>query len=263
MAKQTGSRAQEALSVEQLDALLDAIETRSPTGKRNLALLTLMGDSGLRVGEALALTTGDLVSEAGQLVTVKVRNGKGGKAANLAVGQRAAVRLAKWVEARATFGLGNGPLFCTISKGSRSRGRATSEGFAAGREVVELTPGKAISDRYVRQVVRRLADRAGIEGRVTPHTLRHTFATHLLRETGNLKLTQQALRHRDVTTTARVYAHLTDNDVAEAVRGLRDEEPEARTEAEDLAAQVLAGLPEEVREAVRELVAGGAGAGDR
>ena len=86
------SRAQEALTVEQLEALLDAIETRSPTGKRNLALLTLMADTGLRIGEALDLSTRDLVTEAGQIVGVKVRSGKGGKPANLAVGRRAAVR---------------------------------------------------------------------------------------------------------------------------------------------------------------------------
>lgn len=248
-----GSRAQDALTEEELDALLSTIETRWPTGKRNLALVMVMADSGLRVSEALAVGTGDLVTDAGQIIELLVRNGKGGRPANVAVPRRAAVALAKWVEARGTFGLGNGALFCTISKGRHVRGRVTSEGFAEGREVRELVPGRAISDSYVRQLVRRLADRAGIEKRVTPHTLRHTFATHLLRKTGNLKLTQQALRHRDVTTTARVYAHLTGNDVAEAVRDLRDEEPEARTEAEDVAAEVLAALPDEVREALARM----------
>jgi len=248
------NRAQEALTVEQLEALLDAIETRSPTGKRNLALLTLMADTGLRVGEALALKTRDLVTEAGQIMAVKVRQGKGGKAANVAVGRRAAVRLARWLEAREKLDIGAGPVFCTISKGTRSRGRATSEGFAEGREVVELEPGRTISDRYARQLVTRLAERAGLEARVTPHTLRHTFATHLLRETGNLKLVQQALRHSDVTTTARVYSHLTDNDVADAVRALREEKSVPHGEAETLAAEVLAALPEEVREAVEREV---------
>jgi len=97
---------------------------------------------------------------------------------------------------------------------------------------------------------------------VTPHTLRHTFATHLLRATGNLKLVQQALRHSDVTTTARVYSHLTGNDVAEAVRALRPDEPleGAAADARAVAEEVLAALPPTVREALAALTAG---AGDR
>ena len=255
MARKSSSRAQEALTAEQLEDLLKAIESRSPSGKRNLALLTLMADTGLRIGEALALTTKDLVTEAGQIMAVKIRHGKGDRAANLAVSRRAAVRLAKWLVARAAQGIGNGALFCTISRGRRVHGRATSEGFAEGTEVVELEPGKAISAEYVRQLVARLAERAGIDARVTPHTLRHTFATHLLRETGNLKLVQQALRHADAATTARVYSHLQDAEVADAVRALRDEAPEVRGEAEGLAAQVLAALPAEVREALARRLA--------
>lgn len=241
--------------MEQLEALLDAIETRSPTGKRNLALLTLMADTGLRIGEALALTTRDLVLEAGQIVGVKVRSGKGGKPANLAVGRRAAVRLAHWLEARKALGLKAGALFCTISRGKRARGRVTTEGFAAGTEVVELEPGRPISAGYVRQLLTRLAERAGIEQRVTPHTLRHSFATHLLRDSGNLKLVQQALRHQDVTTTARIYAHLQEEDVAEAVRGLRAQPAPARGEAHEPAANLMAALPAEVCAALVEILA--------
>lgn len=254
------SRAQEALTVEELDALLDAIETASPTGKRNLALLTLMADRGLRVGEALALTTKDLVRDGGQVVGVKVRRGKGGKPADLTVTSRAAARIARWLTAREKLGLGNGALFCTISKGKQVRGRVTAEGFGEGREEAELTPGKPISAEYVRQALARYAERAGIERRVTPHTLRHTFATHFLREHDNLELTRKALRHSDVRTTAAIYAHLEDRDVAEAVRALRPEEkPEEKptSEAEATAAALLASLPAEVRAALAKLTGGG------
>ncbi|MFO7948119.1 MAG: tyrosine-type recombinase/integrase [Armatimonadota bacterium] len=247
-------RAQEALTVEELEALLDAINDRSPTGKRNLALLTLMADTGLRIGEALDLQTGDLVKEHGQLVEVKVRNGKGGKAANVAITQRAAVRLAAWLEAREALGIDNGAVFCTISRGTRKHPKRGQNGFTGEMTETELEPGKPISPSYVRQLLNRLADRADIEARVTPHTLRHTFATHLLRETGNLKLVQQALRHSDVSTTARIYSHLTDKDVAEAVRNLRAEEPPVRGEPEDLAAQVLEALPAAVRDALGDLM---------
>ncbi len=246
MAENGGTRAQEALTVEELDALLDAIETRSPTGKRNLALLTLMADAGLRVGEALALETRDLVKEAGQIMAVKVRNGKGGKAADLAVSRRTASRLARWLAARGKLKIAAGPIFCTISTGQRARGRATSEGFAKGTEFVNLQPGRQISAEYVRQLLTRLTERANITAHVTPHTLRHTFATHLLRATGNLKLVQQALRHSDVATTARVYSHLTSRDVEDAVRALRGDE------AATMAEQVLAAMPPEVRAALSQ-----------
>lgn len=242
--------AQEALTVEQLEALLDEVNTRGPSGKRNLALLTLLADTGLRIGEALALETRDLVTEAGQIMAVKVRNGKGGKAANVAVGRRAAARLALWLEARAELGIGSGAVFCTVSRGRRVHPTRGAEGFDGDALTeTEITPGQPMKQEYARQLVARLAEKAGIEERVTPHTLRHTFATHLLRQTGNLKLVQQALRHSDVSTTARVYSHLTGNDVADAVRALRDE-PE--DEADALAADVLAALPAEVREAMKK-----------
>lgn len=253
-----GNRAQEALTVEQLEALLDEVSTRGPSGKRNLALLTLMADTGLRIGEALALETRDLITEAGQIMAVKVRNGKGGKAANVAVGRRAAARLAKWLEAREELGIGSGSLFCTVSRGKRVHPTRGAEGFDADEMTTsELTPGEPVKPSYVRQLLKRLADRAGIEERVTPHTLRHTFATHLLRETGNLKLVSQALRHSDVTTTARVYSHLTDNDVADAVRNLRDEDDDcagADADAADVLAALQA-LPADVRKALAKQLA--------
>lgn len=242
MASGAGSRAQEALTVEELDALLaEAAKSSSPTGLRNLALLTLLADTGLRIGEALALTTRDLVCEAGQIVGVKVRRGKGGKAADLAVTTRAAARLARWLAAREALGIGAGPIFCTISEGTQVRGRVTEDGFGEGREVAELTPGRAISPEYVRQVLARLGERAGIERRLTPHTLRHTFATHLLQNGASLEVTRKALRHSRAATTAEIYAHLQDRDVANAVRALRPDEegaPAGSDGDEDLRAQL-------------------------
>jgi len=147
------------------------------------------------------------------------------------------------VPAAWTAGLGAGPLFCTIS-----RGQAT--GYAHGGK---LAPGRPLDARYVRQAVARVAAQAGIAQRVTPHTLRHTFATHLLRQTGNLDLTRKALRHARITTTATVYAHLAERDVEEAVQALRA--PKAPPSALDA---VLATLTEEQRRALGAALLGGA-----
>ena len=204
------SRAQDALTEEQLDALLGAVNARTKTGKRNQALLFVMADGGLRVSEATALHTTDVVTVSGQYTHVDIRHGKGGRPGRVALTGRAAEATAAWLDARATLGLGHGPLFCTISTG-------TAGGHWA-RDGQTLDPGRPVSTEYVRQLVHRLAQRAGIATRVTPHTLRHTFATRLLRVTGNVELTRKALRHANVQTTIETYAHLVQEDVDRGIR---------------------------------------------
>ncbi|MCX7598444.1 MAG: tyrosine-type recombinase/integrase [Armatimonadetes bacterium] len=266
--------AQDALTEAELEAFLKAVSKRGPSGKRNLALLTLMADTGLRLGEALALQTTALVREgAGRVVTHVRVVGKGKKPALVPVTARAAARIDTWLQARAALGLGNGALFCTISRGTHarpllqaSRGQqAVGDSSASsprarghpgprkGENIrhQELKPGRPLNPRYVRQVVQRVARKAGIDRRVTPHTLRHTFATHLLRKTGNLELTRKALRHSRITTTAAIYSHLADRDVEEAVRNLRQPPPPGPEDATvQKLAQALASLPDEARRAL-------------
>jgi len=237
----TRPTAQDALTEEELETLLAQIATTGPVGQRNLALLTLMADTGLRIAEALALTTGDLVKEGGVVTHVQVRHGKGDKPARLPVTLRAAARLGVWLEARTALGVGNGAVFCTVTRGRHFTPQAGPQGFAAGAGVeTTLAPGGALSARYVGQLLDRKAAEAGIERHISPHTLRHTFATHLLRKTGNLELTRKALRHAQITTTATVYSHLQARDVEEAVLALRGEAAQGQPVAPDLAAQVEA-----------------------
>ena len=201
--------AEDVLSEEELDNLLSQISTRTPTGKRNLALLRLMADTGLRVSEAVAVETRDIIEQAGQLTGVRIRNGKGGKKGRTALTPTAAVALARWLAERKSLGLSNGAVFCTISKG-RAAGYYAKDGQG-------LQPGRAISPRYVQQVVKRMAERAGIERSISPHTLRHTFATRLLRSCGNLEVVRKACRHSDIRTTAAIYSHLVQEDVDAAI----------------------------------------------
>ena len=204
--------AQDALTEEELDRLLAQVSTRYPSGRRNLALLLVMADSGLRIGEAVALTTHDLVTEGGQITHLQIRNGKGGKRARQPVTTRCAAKLAVWLESRERLGLGKGHLFCTISEG-RSGGHFSDEGQ-------ELRPGRPLSPGYANQLVKRLAARAGIERNVSNHTLRHTAITRYLRATGNLELARKYARHAHISTTAMTYAHLVQEDVDEGMRRL-------------------------------------------
>ncbi len=82
--------------------------------------------------------------------------------------------------------------------------------------------GSRLSTRYLRHLVSRLSERAGIAeaDKVSPHTLRHTFATDLYRETKNLRLVQKALGHASIQTT-EVYTHIVDEELEEALRSFR------------------------------------------
>lgn len=217
------AQAQDALTQEQLESMLNTVNRRSPSGKRNFALVTLLGDLGLRIGEALGLEMRDLVTESGQLMAIKLRHRKaraGGQTLDLP--RRTAARLAAWLEAREALGIEGGKVFCTISRGRRVHPTQDEDGFSGEMTTTELQPGQPLSDSYARQLVARLAERAGITQRVTPHTLRHTAATLLLRSGASLKHVQELLGHASVQTTARVYSHITGSDVRDAVERLHE-----------------------------------------
>jgi len=179
----------------------------------------------------------------GNVVTDVAFIGKGGKAATRTVSTRAAARLSTWLDARAALGVGTGLVFCTVSTG-------TATGLAA--DGTELVPGEPLNPRYVRDLVHRTAEKAGIERRVTPHTLRHTFATHLLQGGATTEQTAKALGHSRTSTTSEVYAHLLPDDVRDLVMGLHAE-PTPDTDARDLASKIALMSPEQ-RAALRALL---------
>lgn len=213
-----GGKTVEYLSEEELTALLEQVNTRYLTGKRNLALLMLMADSGLRVSEALGIDERDLEREGGQLIGVLVRNGKNGKPARIPLTNSVAVKLAVWLEARAELGIAGGPVFCTITKGNQ---------------------GSRIKREYVWAVTKRLAARAGIEKEVSPHVLRHSFAMRLLQRGLSLAQLKSAMRHSRIATTIDVYGnHATGEGLEQAVALLNAAEvqPEELTLEQQVAA---------------------------
>ena len=161
--------------------LLDAPVEDSAAGRRDRALLELLYASGLRVAECCGLDVEDLDRRHG---TVRVL-GKGGKERVVPVGDAALDALDAYLSAaggRDRRGAGSGPLF-------------------------RNPRGGRLTTRSVRSIVRRRARAAGIARRVTPHTLRHTFATHLLGEGADLRLIQELLGHSRLSTTQR-YTHV-------------------------------------------------------
>jgi integrase/recombinase XerC len=211
------------LEAQELEDLLAQVNTRTPTGARNYALLQLMAQTGIRCGEALQVRWADVRQEEwgtnGDKVKVwclrlprkatkgqKDRQGIPLTAATLAA-------LEAWRAKREALGIGNGPLFCTVSKGKRQAGFATGDG--------ELVPGAALDSRYVRQLVARLAKEAGIDRRVHPHMLRHTALTALYDKTQDLRMVQTVAGHTTSRMTER-YTHVHPVAVAKAMGALEE-----------------------------------------
>ncbi len=166
------------LDADAVARLLD-IRDDSPLALRDKAMLELFYSSGLRLSE-LATLRWDQLDTASGLVTV---TGKGNKTRVVPLGSYAAAALADWSRVRGQF---------------------------AGFEVPEVfvsSRGQAISPRSVQSRIRYWARRQGLPQSVHPHLLRHSFASHLLESSGDLRAVQELLGHADISTT-QVYTHL-------------------------------------------------------
>ena len=191
--KKRALRIPEVLTASEQEALLAQPNLRYPTGARNKTMIQLMLDTGLRLAEACNLQWKDIDLNTGKLM---VRQGKGSKDRTLWIGVEDLEALRTWRERQATDVTGNpAHVFTTLE-------------------------GKAVSKRYVQAMVGRLAAKAGIEKHVHPHTLRHSFATDLYRETSKIRLVQKALGHSDLSTTM-IYTHIFDEELEDALKSFR------------------------------------------
>jgi integrase/recombinase XerC len=168
------------LDVDQMERLL-MIDTSQPLAVRDQALMELMYSSGLRLSELTDLDLPDLDLDAG-LVTVI---GKGRKTRVVPVGRKATAALQHWLSIRSEL----------LPPGSEHHA------LFIGRS------GRRLAARSVQQRLELWARRQGMEGRVHPHMLRHSFASHLLESSGDLRAVQELLGHADISTT-QVYTHL-------------------------------------------------------
>jgi integrase/recombinase XerD len=169
------------LSREEVERLLAAPDPDKPLGMRDRALLELMYAAGLRVSEVISLGVGQIQFQVG-LLTVR---GKGAKERLVPVHHTALDWLRRYLE---------GPRV-QLLKGARRE------------EVFISTHRKPLTRMGVRKILDKHLAAAGIKGRITPHTLRHTFATHLLEGGADLRSVQLMLGHADISTT-EVYTHV-------------------------------------------------------
>ncbi len=169
------------LSVEEVESLLARPDLRGPAGLRDRAVLELLYASGLRAEELIGIKLSDLNLESAYVRCL----GKGSKERIVPFGQKAAESLSRYL-ARAR------PFFL--------RGEDPGHLFLSRR-------GKPFTRQWLWRLVKRYVREAGIAKEVSPHTLRHSFATHLLSRGADLRVVQEMLGHANITTT-QVYTHV-------------------------------------------------------
>ena len=169
------------LTEEDVDALLAAPNVETPLGLRDRSMLETLYASGLRVSELVAMKLAQLSQDMGVVRVV----GKGSKERLVPVGEEALTWIRRYMDdARAEI----------------LAGRRTDALFITSR-------GASMTRQAFWYLIRRYAARAGIRSGISPHTLRHAFATHLLNHGADLRVVQMLLGHADISTT-QIYTHV-------------------------------------------------------
>ena len=169
------------LSVGEVEDLLAGPEVGKPAGVRDRAILETLYAAGLRVSEATSLSAGDVDPDRGFLLC----RGKGGRERVVPLGREACRWLKIYLE----------------------RVRPRLENRRSGDALFLNLRGGGLTRQAVWQMMKKYARSAGLSSDISPHTLRHSFATHLLENGADLRSVQELLGHRDIATT-QVYTHL-------------------------------------------------------
>ena len=168
------------LSIEEVDRLIEASHGEKPLDLRNKAMLELLYGSGLRITELLTLRLSDLHVNMGFIDVI----GKGNKARIVPIGEEAAFAITEYItKARTYLKKIPGDILFVNSRGSE------------------------ISRVGFYKTIKKLTIKAGIQKDVSPHTLRHSFASHLLENGVDLRMVQELLGHEDISTT-QIYTHI-------------------------------------------------------
>ncbi|HLW19041.1 MAG TPA: site-specific tyrosine recombinase XerD [Cyclobacteriaceae bacterium] len=181
-APKLGRKLPDTLSYQEINQLLESINLGQPEGHRNRAMLEVLYSSGLRVSELTDLKIGNIYSEIGFLRVI----GKGNKERLVPIGKDALKYLELYInEVR--------------------RDQTPAKGY---EEFVFLNrSGKKLSRVMIFLIIKKLVQEVGISKSVSPHTFRHSFATHLIEGGADLRAVQEMLGHESITTT-EIYTHL-------------------------------------------------------
>lgn len=171
----------ETLSEEDVEALLNSHDVTTPLGLRDRAMMELLYSCGLRVTELISLTLSQINLQAGVVRLV----GKGNKERLVPIGEVGIEWLEKYLDE---------------ARGELSKGNSSEWLFLSNR-------GDAMTRQAFWYVIKKTAQRVGISSTISPHTLRHAFATHLVNHGADLRVVQLLLGHSSLSTT-QIYTHI-------------------------------------------------------
>lgn len=177
----TGRHLPEVLTVEEIDAMISCIDMSTMEGRRNRAIIETMYGCGLRVSELVNLDLSHLFLDDEYIIV----RGKGSKERLVPIDGVAVEAIESWMADRAHIE------------------------FKAGEESMLFVSkrGRRLTRVMIFYIIKRLCELAGIRKEISPHTMRHSFATHLLEGGANLRAIQQMLGHESITTT-EIYLHI-------------------------------------------------------
>ena len=177
-----GRKLPDVLSVDEIEALISVIDLSLPNGERNKAIIEMLYGCGLRVSELITLKLSDLFFEEN---FIKV-TGKGNKQRLVPIGGRAIDQVQRYV----------------------SQIRVHQKTVKDSEDVLFLNNrGRGLTRAMIFSIVKDLTERAGIHKTISPHTFRHSFATHLVERGADLRSVQEMLGHVSITTT-EIYTHI-------------------------------------------------------
>ena len=181
----------DVLSIEEIDQIIGQIDLSKPEGQRNKAILETLYSSGLRVSELVNLTISNTILEENFL---KVR-GKGDKERLVPIGNQAIQHITLYLQ----------------------HFRANCKPIKGAEDYLFLNRrGNKLSRVMIFTMIKQLAEKAGIRKNISPHTFRHSFATHLIEGGADIRAVQEMLGHVSITTT-EIYTHLDRSLLREAI----------------------------------------------
>ncbi len=180
----------EVLSIEEIDAMIAQIDMSKPEGHRNRAIIEMLYGSGLRVSELTELCLSNIYRKEGYMRIL----GKGNKQRLVPISPVADEQFGYWLQDRSKLDI---------------KPEASDIAFLNHY-------GRQLTRAMIFTIVKRLAEAAGIRKTISPHTLRHSFATHLLQNGADLRIIQQLLGHESIVTT-EIYTHVDIQDLRDAV----------------------------------------------